>query len=659
LAFLPIAFTIPQYDQVNLKNYWLKAFVPGTTTPKVMATDSTGGTTAARIELDTSGFPITAGAVRFIPFIENAYDLFAFPTAAEADANDTANAIQFADNIDPQAGSSTLEVTDPRYTIRFDDLTTAVADTTLADGDALELAERTAGSGGGAFWDVVLASTVTPNTFDIVISTGIGTLALVLRRDDTAIVSQWGLLDDWNGSTGTDNTSAFSRIVSEVNSGNITDIKATGNSFSFGTQVGDTTKFTFTSDCLIDWGGSEIVVDGSNISAFTDTTFIKATDSVVSMVNYIFDDIGFLSAGPSRGVIPFHIRNETANTSGYSLGPMRIKNGQSLLTATASDPNNFRASGISFIGSCTGGNMFYGVNLANNGDDFNGDYFVDRFNRVVFIYGVRDFNANADGRLGNASSANLLIANDGATFPDTKNVKIRSHIQVLDGQVDIAENPSSADGTFENIDLTLIIDAVGSNIDPTVGEALVQLGAFDSGGLFLSTGNTVMKEIRIDLQTDIAATNSIIVQTDSPNSDLIRVTPNTRFQYVGIGEDFHVANGNKIRREKAGVVNTLTVSIDSKHMTGTPKNGLVAAISRVVARNDTTGIISVIAMHIIHGSTDSSGNFTLVSAVQTHNSPTGGPTPAVTIGASTKFITAAVDTYTAANGRVSFELERL
>ncbi len=96
MAFTPIAYTIPQYDQVN---YWLKAYEPGTTTPKSIATDSTGGTTAARIEIDSSGFPITAGSARFIPFIDGTYDLWAFPTSAEADANDTTNAIQFADNI--------------------------------------------------------------------------------------------------------------------------------------------------------------------------------------------------------------------------------------------------------------------------------------------------------------------------------------------------------------------------------------------------------------------------------------------------------------------------------------------------------------------------------------------------------------------------------
>ena len=62
-------------------------------------------------------------------------------------------------------------------------LTDAVANTDIAVGDAINLAERTAGNGGGAMWDVVLASGVTANTFNIVACTGVSSLALVLRKE--------------------------------------------------------------------------------------------------------------------------------------------------------------------------------------------------------------------------------------------------------------------------------------------------------------------------------------------------------------------------------------------------------------------------------------------------------------------------------------------
>ena len=108
MAFSPIALTIPEYDRNLFKLHWLKAFEQGTVIPLAMATDATGLTTASRFQLDTQGFPITAGDARLIPFIDGTYDLWLFPTAAEADANDTSNAIQFADkiNADPLASAT-------------------------------------------------------------------------------------------------------------------------------------------------------------------------------------------------------------------------------------------------------------------------------------------------------------------------------------------------------------------------------------------------------------------------------------------------------------------------------------------------------------------------------------------------------------------------
>ena len=99
MAYASIASIAPQFE--NYPNYWLKAYEQGTTTPKVMATDSTGATTASKFEINTNGFIVTAGAALVIPYIDGAYDLWLFSTAALADANTTGGAIQLADNVDP------------------------------------------------------------------------------------------------------------------------------------------------------------------------------------------------------------------------------------------------------------------------------------------------------------------------------------------------------------------------------------------------------------------------------------------------------------------------------------------------------------------------------------------------------------------------------
>lgn len=138
MAFAPIALTIPQYDDLSLANWWLKAYEQGTTTPLAMATDATGGTTAARYQLDSEGFPITAGNARLIPFIDGQYDLWCFPTAAEADANDTTNAIQFADNLNADPLSNPSTEPDAADDLRYGPVFTSVSAATGIDPTAID-----------------------------------------------------------------------------------------------------------------------------------------------------------------------------------------------------------------------------------------------------------------------------------------------------------------------------------------------------------------------------------------------------------------------------------------------------------------------------------------------------------------------------------------
>ena len=83
--------------------------------------------------------------------------------------------------------------------ISFSTLLEAVQSVGIGDGDTLNIAERTTGNGGGAMWLVVLTSSVTPNTFNIVISTGNALLSLVLRLTEIINPVQWGSVLD--GST--------------------------------------------------------------------------------------------------------------------------------------------------------------------------------------------------------------------------------------------------------------------------------------------------------------------------------------------------------------------------------------------------------------------------------------------------------------------------
>lgn len=93
--------------------------------------------------------------------------------------------------------------------LNFDTLNDAVINTSLKVGYTINLKERSTGNGGGGFWDVVLASSVTPNTFNIVQCTGVVSLALVLRVQNIVSVKQCGALGDGV----TDDTDAVQAVM--------------------------------------------------------------------------------------------------------------------------------------------------------------------------------------------------------------------------------------------------------------------------------------------------------------------------------------------------------------------------------------------------------------------------------------------------------------
>lgn len=108
MAYSPIQLiSTPLEDYAG---YWLKFYEESTTTLLSMATDAAAGTLLAKAEISSGGtvpigFLKTAGDALLNPFVDGDYDAWIFPTSAEADANDTTNAIQIADNLnaDPQS----------------------------------------------------------------------------------------------------------------------------------------------------------------------------------------------------------------------------------------------------------------------------------------------------------------------------------------------------------------------------------------------------------------------------------------------------------------------------------------------------------------------------------------------------------------------------
>ena len=92
------------------------------------------------------------------------------------------------DSPDAAAGRQVLELN----ALNPDTLAIAIADATLLEGDALDVKENTLGLGGTGKWDVVLTTSVTPNTTDKRQSTGNALLTLVFRITNTIAPEQLG-----------------------------------------------------------------------------------------------------------------------------------------------------------------------------------------------------------------------------------------------------------------------------------------------------------------------------------------------------------------------------------------------------------------------------------------------------------------------------------
>lgn len=139
-----------------------------------MALDPDGAVTVAKLELNADGFLKSAGNALVIPYIDGAYDLWLFPTEAEADSNITTNAERVADDI---IGVNVAADTSGLVTYEFDKTDDAKAGVTIG-GKTVTLKAL----------DVIRIKERASFTFDVVSGVS-GSNELNIIEDDTATVS--------------------------------------------------------------------------------------------------------------------------------------------------------------------------------------------------------------------------------------------------------------------------------------------------------------------------------------------------------------------------------------------------------------------------------------------------------------------------------------
>ena len=102
MTWNPIS-TITQYAKnaggAAALDYYLKFYAAGTSTPIVMAADSTGAPTLAKCQLNSLGYPINGSSAVFVPHIDQDYRLVLYTNSTDADANTFGNAAWDVDNL--------------------------------------------------------------------------------------------------------------------------------------------------------------------------------------------------------------------------------------------------------------------------------------------------------------------------------------------------------------------------------------------------------------------------------------------------------------------------------------------------------------------------------------------------------------------------------
>ena len=427
MALSPIAFIAPVFR--DFKNDWLKAYEPGTTTPKTMALDSEGATTVAKLQLNVDGFLVSSGQALVIPYLNGAYDLWLFPTEAEADANDTSNALRLADDILgvlPDDAIEDLLINDLSQAYEFTSLSSAISFDQLVQGKVLNIKI----GGSSSIWDAVLLSSVVVDNKTIFASTGVASLALVQRLVEVLVFS------------------SVSQLLSKTTVNGISVKFAAGQQIKIQGENGEYSLYTVStskvdgSDILLEAGvyANKLRSDTDLIQDSLDRflRYVNTTGNSKSQPLYTIGDSiseGTLASDFSQNSYAALIRktfNKAYNNRNYGFANFDFDVAQA-----TTDPHTLSRSG--FAGSSFNDEYFGGVMLESGG----AGEFID------ITYTGKDFFV-VFGQQGGGGLINVTIDSVFIGTIDTS---------VVPGQ-QIAGNVASGNGTFSG---ALVVSSWGDH----------------------------------------------------------------------------------------------------------------------------------------------------------------------------------------------------
>lgn len=487
---------------------------------------------------------------------------------------------------------------------------------------------------------------------------GVGTGCFVRVFNGEATPAMAGAPADWNGTTGTDASASFNAIFSDTTVHTVT---GDGRTYWFGNFTANQLKFTITRKITLRFRWSNFVARGeASVNDYAASLFFF-DDCSCDIGEFTFDDISYTEVIAGRGIQAVTIVSRTKSTSGFTIGPMHVARGQSLLTCAPLGSKNFRSSNIRFRGAVTFGSIYYGINLADNGDDFIGAYSGTNVIRSVYVFGVSDIDVFVKADRTVPASASVLLNQYLGSRP-TENIKIKAHFGEINGPILIScDQTTLGAGVFRNIDLDIVYDILGANISSSA--PVVRMGCYDSNNLLMTETKTVTTEnIRISLKpgpTNAVLSQPIIIYTPSPNHGKWYISEDMPYEPFGISPANAAGVFNSPIFVRGGrifksIVGDLTaanakIRIPAKYFLTRVSNQDINTVIRISARN---GVGSATATRIeeraILGHADASGSITLngTSTVTSLGFGTPAATFVVAVSADFKFIEVSATGYT-------------
>lgn len=351
MAWSPISNTVPQYSKnaggAAAADYYLKFYADGTTTPINMATDSTGGTTLAKCQLDSLGYPTTDGSTIFVPHIDQDYKLALYTNSTDADNNTLASAAWVVDNLSPvsslssavsnSAGTAlTLSQWFDRQAQVFSTVSDLNAATEITASDYVIIENYSATNNSGPmFGEIVAASTGTDDGGSFIDLSGSSLQFKQHFVDNKANIKKFGAEGDGTTIDYTAIQNAMDYIVS-LGGGEVY-VPSTGNSSNAYYIGSNTLLITGNSVSLVGENKRSSYIKSDNVSTLANSgttarfyvdarnIYFESTANSAKVLDFTyfkhgtFEDCQFLAAGGSNPSCVYGTGTAAGSTPYYNI----------------------------------------------------------------------------------------------------------------------------------------------------------------------------------------------------------------------------------------------------------------------------------------------------------------------------------------------------